>query len=98
MPMTEKTKLGSSKSAFSKTPAVLQDERIAAMVSAYLDGELRGVELEEFKTLLDNNEALAREVTEMQRIDSQLTELGADILSEPIPPSLLRTISKLERR
>ncbi len=68
------------------------------MVSAYLDGELRGVELEEFKTLLDNNEALAREVTEMQRIDSQLTELGADILSEPIPPSLLRTISKLERR
>jgi anti-sigma factor RsiW len=98
MPMIEQTQHGASQSADFETPEVLQDERIAAMVSAYLDGELAGDELARFETLMQNNEALSREVAEMRRIDRQLTDLGSDILSEPIPDALLEALSRLSRR
>ncbi len=67
------------------------------MVSAYLDGELAGEELAQFESLMQSNEALSREVAEMRRIDRQLTQLGEDILSEPIPDALLRALSQLNR-
>jgi anti-sigma factor RsiW len=97
MPMTEKIKTSASGAARVESPEVLQDERIAAMVSAYLDGELEGDELSIFKMLLQDNEALSREVDEMRRIDRELTELGADILSEPIPDALLDALARLRR-
>ena len=95
MPMTEKIK-PCAESAKPEMPEVMQDERIAAMVSAYLDGELSGSDLAHFEALLQNNEALSREVAEMRRIDRQLTKLGADILNEPIPSSILQALSKLQ--
>jgi anti-sigma factor RsiW len=94
MPMTEKTKPGATRTNF-ETSEVLQDERIAAMVSAYLDGELMGEELLLLEKLMHGNEELAREVAEMRRIDRQLTELGADILSEPVPDALLDALSRV---
>lgn len=97
MHMTEQSQHGASGSADFETPEVLQDERIAAMVSAYLDGELAGEELAQFESLMQSNEALSREVAEMRRIDRQLTQLGEDILSEPIPDALLRALSQLNR-
>ncbi len=75
---------------------VAQDERLAATVSAYLDGELSGEDLAEFETLLQSDEALSREIAEMQRIDRQLNGLGADILAEPIPEALLEALARLE--
>ncbi len=54
-----------------------------------------GTDLEEFEALLHSNEDLAREVADMRRIELQLTELGSDILSEPIPDSLLDALSHL---
>jgi anti-sigma factor RsiW len=97
MPMTEKIKTSASGAISAQSPEVLQDERTAAMVSAYLDGELEGDELLSFEVLLRDNEALSREVVEMRRINRQLTELGADILSEPIPNALLEALSRLQR-
>jgi anti-sigma factor RsiW len=94
MPKTETTSSGETDRGCESAEA-LQDERIAAMVSAYLDGELPGSDLEQFKALLRDNEAFSREVAEMRRIDRQLTELGADILAEPIPASMLQALSKL---
>jgi anti-sigma factor RsiW len=96
MPITHKTKPG-AESVESGTAPVSQDEELAATVSAYLDGELSGGDLVEFETLLRNNDALSREVAEMRRIDRQLTELGADILAEPIPDALLQALEQLKR-
>jgi anti-sigma factor RsiW len=73
------------------------DERVAAMVSAYLDGKLQGGELEEFESLLRENKAIAREVDEMRQIENQLREIGAAILSEPIPEALLKSFSRLRQ-
>jgi anti-sigma factor RsiW len=73
---------------------LLRDERLAGMLSAYLDGALAGAELEEFKQLLDNNGALAREVEHMRRVEEELTLLGAEILEEPIPPALLDAVRR----
>lgn len=73
-----------------------RDEGLAATVSAYLDGELTGEDLVEFETLLRNDDALSREIAEMRRIDRQLTELGAEILDEPIPDALLEALTRLE--
>ncbi len=98
MPKTDKSKPGAPKSADQGTSQVSRDEALAAAVSAYLDGELSGEDLVEFETLLRNNEALSREIAEMRRIDRQLTEIGADILAEPIPDALLQALSQLERK
>lgn len=73
----------------------MRDDRLAAMVSAYLDGELAGEERAEFVALLHCDEGLSREVADMRRIDHQLTELGNDILSEPIPEALLAPLKRL---
>ena len=97
MPMTEKTQSGASKQTVSAAPDIAHDEQLAAVVSAYLDGELTGEDLEEFETLLRNNEALAREVAEMRRLDHELGEIGAEILSEPVPDNLLELLSGLRR-
>jgi anti-sigma factor RsiW len=97
MPMTEKTKTSAAGAVRAEGPEVLQDETTAAMVSAYLDGELNGEELLSFEILLRDNEALSREVVEIRRINRQLTELGADILSEPIPDALIEALSRLQR-
>jgi anti-sigma factor RsiW len=75
----------------------LGDERVAAMASAYLDGKLQGAELEEFQSLLKENEAIAREVDEMRQIEHQLREIGAALLLEPIPEALLRSFSRLRQ-
>ena len=94
MAMTEKTQPGAQKSAEPPASRVSQDERLAAMVSAYLDGELMGKDLADFETLLSTDEALAREVAELRRIDRQLMEIGADVLLEPVPESLLEALSR----
>ena len=98
MPITDKNKPGASKSEDSGTAQVTQDEDLADTVSAYLDGELSRADLEEFEILLRNDEALSRDVAEMRRIGGQLTELGADILAEPIPDALLQALDQLERK
>jgi anti-sigma factor RsiW len=71
---------------------ILQDERLAAMLSAYLDGALEGEDLQEFKRLLLLNGNLAREVEEMLRVEGQLKLLGEDVLNEPVPPALLNAL------
>ncbi len=76
----------------------MKDEGLAAAVSAYLDGELMGKELEDFETRLQKDPALAREVQEMRNIESQLMELGADILSEPVPEAMIEALSRINRR
>jgi anti-sigma factor RsiW len=96
MPMTDQNKLSYPLSAGAGGARVTQDERLASVVSAYLDGELMGEELVEFETFLRNDEALSREIAEMRRIDRQLTGLGADILAEPIPEALLEALAQLE--
>jgi len=75
--------------------AILKDERLAAMISAYLDGELGGKDLEEFESLLKSDGALAREVQEMRSIEWRLMEMGADILDEPVPEGMLEALSKI---
>jgi len=91
MPMKEQTKPGASNASFGA--ALLSREERLAAISAYLDGELTGDDLRAFEVLLRNDEALSREVAEMRRIDRQLAELGAEILSEPIPDALLAVLS-----
>ncbi len=76
---------------------ILKDEALAATVSAYLDGELDGKDLEEFEALLRGNSTLAREVQEMRNIELRLMEMGADILSEPVPDAMLEALSKIDR-
>jgi anti-sigma factor RsiW len=96
MPMTDQNKSGCPMSAEPAGTRVAQDERLASAVSAYLDGELKGEELAEFETLLRNDEVLSREVAGMRRIGQQLTALGADILDEPIPDTMLEALARLE--
>ncbi len=98
MRITDKTKQGAVANADLGASQVSQDEVLAGTVSAYLDGELSGRDLMDFETLLKNDEGLSREIAEMRRIDRQLTEIGADILAEPIPDALLEALSKLERK
>ena len=75
--------------------AILKDERLAAMISAYLDGELGGKDLEEFESLLKSDGELAREVQKMRSIEWRLMEMGADILDEPVPEGMLEALSKI---
>ncbi len=98
MPMTEQKKLGDSSGVNPRQAEILKDEALAATVSAYLDGELEGKDLEEFEALLKRNAALEREVQDMRNIELQLTEMGADILSEPVPDAMLEALSKVDRR
>ncbi len=97
MRMTKKDCPEERRGADGEASLLLSDERLAAMASAYLDKELDGKELEEFEALLRENPVLAKEIAEMQRIESQLGEMGADILSEPIPESMLDSLSRLRR-
>jgi anti-sigma factor RsiW len=95
MPMTDQKMLGDPTGANPRQAAILKDERLAAMISAYLDGELGGKDLEEFESLLISDGALAREVQEMRSIESRLMEMGADILDEPVPEGMLEALSKI---
>ncbi len=95
MAMTEKTQPSAPLASGLAISLISRDEKLAATVSAYLDGELTGKELAEFEALLLSDEVLKREVADMRRIDSQLTELGTDILSEPIPDTLLEPFARL---
>ena len=97
MAMTEQKKLGDPNGVNPKQSEILKDEALAAMVSAYLDGELEGNGLEEFEALLKSNPALAREVQDMRSIEVRLMEMGADILSEPLPDAMLEALTKLDR-
>ena len=94
--MTEKKALG-ERGAEPKQADIVGDESMAAMVSAYLDGELEGEDLAEFESLLKSNPALAREVQDMRNIESRLIEMGADILSEPLPDAMLEAFTKIDR-
>jgi anti-sigma factor RsiW len=95
MPKIEKTQTGVQECGEPEMFPLAQDEELAAMVSAYLDGELDGQALADFEALLHANEALSREVAEMRRINRCLTDIGADILSEPVPEALLVPLSRL---
>lgn len=97
MPMTDQKVLGNQRWVETKQAELLKDERLAAVISAYLDGELEGKDLEEFELLLKSDLALAREVQEMRAIELRLMEMGADILSEPLPEAMLEALSKIER-
>ena len=74
------------------TSSILKTEPLAALVSAYLDKQLKGAALEEFEALLRENKAFAREIGKMQQIENQLSKIGEDILSEPIPEVLLEAL------
>ena len=89
--------LGGSTGANPKQAVILKDEQLATIVSAYLDGELEGKDLEKFESLLKSDAALAREVREMRSIEFRLMEMGADILSEPVPEAMLEALSKIGR-
>jgi anti-sigma factor RsiW len=97
MPMTDQKVLGNQRWVETKQAELLKDERLAAVISAYLDGELEGKDLEEFESLLKSDPALAREVQEMRAIELRLMEMGADILSEPVPDAMLEALSKIDR-
>ncbi len=94
----EHTKTGVDKGGESRMSVLTQDEQLAAAVSAYLDGELEGAALAEFEKLLLENKELAHEVEDIRRIDRQLSGIGADILSEPVPDSLLEPLSRLTQK
>jgi anti-sigma factor RsiW len=98
MPMTDEIQSGEPGARDCSTSPIAKDERLTAMVSAYLDGELRGKELEEFEELLRNDQALAREIAEIRQIELQLATMGADILEEPIPQAILDALSPLSRK
>jgi anti-sigma factor RsiW len=95
MPKIEKTQTGVQKCEEPGISLLAQDEELAATVSAYLDGELTGQALAEFEALMHSNEALSREVAEMRRIDRWLTDIGAEVLTEPVPEALLTPLSRL---
>jgi anti-sigma factor RsiW len=97
MPMTEHKMLGDPSGGNIKRAEILKDERLAGLLSAYIDGELEGSELEEFESLLKSDAALAREVQEMRSIELRLMDMGSDILSEPVPEAMLEALSKIER-
>jgi len=54
--------------------------------------EMTAEDLVEFEALLSNDDALSSEIAEVRRIHRQLTEIGADILEEPIPDALLEAL------
>ena len=97
MPMREQKRLGDRRGANPKQAEILKDERMAATISAYLDGELAGKDLEEFESVLKRDAALAREVQDMRSIELRLMEMGAEILSEPLPEAMLEALSKIDR-
>ena len=97
MRMTDQKMLGGSTGANPKQAVILKDEQLATIVSAYLDDELEGKDLEKFESLLKSDAALAREVQEMRSIEFRLMEMGADILSEPVPEAMLEALSKIGR-
>jgi anti-sigma factor RsiW len=97
MPTTEQKKLDDLGETFSRPGGILKDDRLAAAVSAYLDGQLMGEDLAEFESLLEKDESLAREVKEMRKIEVKLMEMGAEILSEPIPDTLIAALTRLNR-
>ena len=97
MPMTEHKMPGDQAGAKSKQAGALRDDELAALVSAYLDGELAGKDLEGFESLLKREPGLAREVTQMRTIELQLMEMGADIRAEPVPEAMLEAFCKLGR-
>ncbi len=96
--MTDQKKTGRLASAEPPGARAGLDERLASVVSAYLDGELAGKELAEFEALLRNDEALSHEVAGMRRISQQLTTLGTEILDEPIPDAMLEALARLETK
>jgi anti-sigma factor RsiW len=96
MPMTKQRQLGEP--AGGNRGEILRDDRLADTVSAYIDGQLSGEDLEKFKALLESNSSLAREVQDMRDIELQLMDMGTDILSEPVPEALLEAFKRLERR
>ncbi|MFZ1108245.1 MAG: hypothetical protein WAN43_07865 [Rhodomicrobium sp.] len=96
--MTNQKQPGDTLGARGEGAEILEDDRLAATASAYLDGQLSGEELAEFETLLQNDKALAREVQDMRNIELQLMKIGADILSEPVPETLLDAFSQLKSR
>jgi anti-sigma factor RsiW len=98
MPMTKQTTLGGFDGSGAGSADMLKDERLAMMVSAYLDDRLSDKDLEEFEALLESNPGLAREVREMRGIESQLKEMGTDILFEPVPDALLKALAPLKQR
>jgi anti-sigma factor RsiW len=71
----------------------LENERAAMLVCAYLDGVLAGEDEEEFARLM-NDEAFAREVRELEKIELSLREVGREVLNEGVPASLLDIISR----
>lgn len=91
--MTEKRQTGATTPPSLGNTPMTEDERLA-VISSYLDGELTGSGLAAFEALLRSDQALAQEVKDLQRINRQLTEVGAGILSEPIPDSLLEVLSR----
>jgi anti-sigma factor RsiW len=95
MPKTEKTQAGVQSGEEAGKSLLEQDEELAAMVSAYLDGELEGQALADFKALRRANEALSREIAVLERINSGLKDIGAGILNEPVPEALLAPLSRL---
>ena len=95
--MTKHIKLGGLEGSDAKHAGILKDEGLAATVSSYLDNRLSNKELEEFETLLKGNPRLAREVQEMRGIESQLKELGSEILFEPVPDALLEALAPLKQ-
>ena len=97
MPMTDQKVLGNQRWVETKQAEFLKDERLAAAISAYLDSELEDKDLEEFESLLKGNPALSREVQDMRAIELRLMELGADILSEPVPDAMLEALSEIDR-
>ena len=98
MPMTKQTRLGGFDGSGAGPADMLKDERLAMMLSAYLDDRLLDKDLEEFEALLKSNPRLAREVHEMRGIESQLKEMGADILFEPVPDALLKALAPLKQK
>lgn len=95
MPMTEQKLLGDQNGSHAEAE-IRKDEQLAATISAYLDGELTGRDLEEFELLLKSDAAIACEVQDMRDIELRLMEMGSDILSEPLPEAMLETLSKIE--
>lgn len=81
----------------SEQAEVRKDEELAAMISAYLDGELAGKDLEQFESLLKSDAAVAREVRDLRDIELRLMKMGSDILSEPVPEAMLEALSKIGR-
>ena len=97
MPMTKQKMPADQSGSHHAQVEIRKDEELAAMISAYLDGELAGKDLEEFESLLKIDRALAQEVQDMRAIELRLMEMGSNILAEPLPEAMLEALSKIER-